>query len=60
MKFVVKDRGESAENSSGGGVEGLLMELIYMLLAYGLMIGAVVVGGMVIIAVAAYLWGFAP
>jgi len=34
MKFVLKDRGETAENSSGGGSVGVLKETVFVVLAY--------------------------
>lgn len=46
MHFVPKDRGESSENSSGGGTQGILKELFYMLLTYGVMIGVMILVGL--------------
>ncbi|GEM_PF-6762575 len=56
MKFVSKDLGMTSENSSGGGTEGLLMEVLYMFLAYWGMIAFLVVGGFITAAALAYLW----
>ena len=49
MKFVLKDSGEASENSSGGGIEGVLRELLYMFIAYWGMIFGVFGSGLVII-----------
>jgi len=49
MKFVLKDPGKASENSSGGGTEGILRELLYMFLAYGGMIFGIFISGLVIV-----------
>lgn len=43
MKFVQRDPREAAENSSGGGTDGFLREVLYMLLAYAGMIASFVI-----------------
>lgn len=43
MKFVQRDPGAATENSSGGGTDGFLKEVLYMLLAYGGMIASFVI-----------------
>jgi hypothetical protein len=54
MKFVQKDRGESSENSSGGGLDGFFKEIGTMFLAYMGMIVSMVIAGLVIVLIA--LW----
>jgi len=54
MKFVQKNLGLTSENSSGGGTDGFLKEMLYMFLAYGAMIASVVIGGLVLVALVAW------
>lgn len=49
MKFVFKDLGAASENSSGGGTEGILRELLYMFLAYGGMIFGIFISGLAVV-----------
>lgn len=56
MKFEPKDQGVASENSSGGGTEGLLKELFYMLLAYwGMSVGVIALIFVLIFAVSSML-----
>jgi len=55
MKFVQKDRGESSENSSGGGLDGFFKELGSMFLAYMGMIISMVLAGLVIVLIAIFV-----
>lgn len=55
LKFVQKDRGESSESSSGGGLDGFFKEIGYMLLAYMGMIVSMVIAGLVIVLIAIWV-----
>jgi len=55
MKFVVKERGQTSENSSGGGTEGVLKEMFLVVLAYAAVIVSILVAFFAVIVAAQWI-----